>query len=392
MPTEYFNSDMEIGEYWAYRPRTTGPFHEARVLAIGTKRPPRVRIELVDETWEGDRRWVSPARLEVRWPELEEYKAADDAYVALKNASTASSLEHETAHNVFRLIDEEIAVLSWQGAWGVTHISDMGRLVAFTGVSEAVLRSHPASVQTESSLDVPWPITEQIIIATARRYPEPLFRHIREEELKIQLESVTGWTVPAWASRSGQEYQTTGTEALQRYEERIRPGLDLLRDWMGKDIEAHHRSLVEAQEELSRVGSIALRAIGALRRLRSTQTAGAYLEELQDPVPAGRLSGYGATPIEQEIATQWAPRYRWFEVDDAGEPIPREPDVDWNATNSIDGREAADRLGIDSAALYKLARSGRLPGQKRGRVWRFLPEDVVAYAVTIHKTPKPPNR
>jgi len=152
---------------------------------------------------------------------------------------------------------------------------------------------------------------------------------------------------------------------------------------MGKDIEAHHRSLVEAQEELSRVGSIAVRAIGALRRLRSTQTADAYLEELQDPVPAGRLSGYGATPIEQEIATQWAPRYRWFEANDAGEPIPREPDIDWNATNSIDGREAADRLGMDSGALYKLARSGRLPGQKRGRVWRFMPQDVKSYADSI---------
>jgi hypothetical protein len=56
---------MDIGEHWAYRPQTKGPFHEVRIVAFGQKRPPRVRVQFVDDEWEDEKRWVPPARLEV---------------------------------------------------------------------------------------------------------------------------------------------------------------------------------------------------------------------------------------------------------------------------------------------------------------------------------------
>ena len=72
------HAKFRVGESWAYRvARGSNSFHEARVLSAGQGRPPRVRIELVDDRWQGERRWVSPARLEVRWDDRHEYIELD---------------------------------------------------------------------------------------------------------------------------------------------------------------------------------------------------------------------------------------------------------------------------------------------------------------------------
>jgi hypothetical protein len=44
---------MEEGEHWAYRSNRIGKFAEVTIKAIGTKRPPRVKILWVDDTYEG---------------------------------------------------------------------------------------------------------------------------------------------------------------------------------------------------------------------------------------------------------------------------------------------------------------------------------------------------
>ena len=41
--------------------------------------------------------------------------------------------------------------------------------------------------------------------------------------------------------------------------------------------------------------------------------------------------------------------------------------------------EAASLLRVSSKTVLALARSGALPGEKVGRAWRFVREDVLAY-------------
>jgi len=319
---------MEIGERWAYRPQTKGPFHEVRIIALGQKRPPRIRVQFIDDAWEDEKRWVSPARLEVPWAGVDafvEYNAAIDRIASYYDASEA---EQEAMERVFfTLIDlEHVADDVRRRPDGATRIYDLDALSSQTGLTATDFTDHPDVLRDrDGSLLVPWPLTLRIAKAVAQREPEPLMKWIRKQEELIKIESVTGHEAPAWIT--GESFHVTGERLLEYYESTTRPQIECLMDWIGAGEPWKGRDLEEARAELSRVGDIALRAVFELKRLRSNRNADALLQELLDPLSVEvRQTGY-ITSRERDQMLKRATRYRWTLVvePDLEASAPRKP-------------------------------------------------------------------
>lgn len=57
----------------------------------------------------------------------------------------------------------------------------------------------------------------------------------------------------------------------------------------------------------------------------------------------------------------------------------------------LDARQKAKQLQLHPDTVIRLARGGRLPGQKVGREWRFTADSTVASAPTAARTPFSPG-
>lgn len=63
-----------------------------------------------------------------------------------------------------------------------------------------------------------------------------------------------------------------------------------------------------------------------------------------------------------------------------------------NEQTLMDIRQVATYLQINEATAYSWAQSGRLPGIKIGRIWRFRREDIEAWLDENMQGPKPRDR
>ncbi|MFJ7289229.1 hypothetical protein ACIQUC_13000 [Curtobacterium sp. NPDC098951] len=255
---------METGERWAYRTaRTSASFHEAVILATGDKRPPRVRIELVDDEWQGERRWVSPSRLEVRWDERREYIELDQKIRAVA-AWSPTRLDRRTAEHVFiKLVSLEVAEFNADSA-GTSVVYDVPTLAELSGLTQDDLLEAPAFAY-DQALNLPWPTTERIGRAVAARYPHVLLSQIEQEERGANLELLQGATVTDF---DGNEHFLIPEDSRARFEHRQKPYLDKLREWIGVE---RATDLLERRELLARLGRVATVATEALDLLEPSQ-------------------------------------------------------------------------------------------------------------------------
>ena len=60
-----------------------------------------------------------------------------------------------------------------------------------------------------------------------------------------------------------------------------------------------------------------------------------------------------------------------------------------NEHTLMDIKQVATYLQINEATAYSWAQSGRLPGIKIGRIWRFRPEDIEAWLDANLQGPRP---
>lgn len=255
---------METGERWAYRTaRSSASFHEAVVLAIGSKRPPRVRIELVGDEWQGERRWVAPSRLEVRWEDRHGYIELDRKVRAV-SAWTPPRLDRRTAEHVFiKLIPLEIAEFNADSA-GTSVVYDVPALAQLTGLTQDELRAAPAFTQ-DQELTVPWPISERIGRSAAARHPHALLTRIEREEREANVHLLEGVTLTDY---EGQDHWLSPEDARASFEKHQQPYLDKLREWIGVE---RAGDLLERRELLTRLGTVAAIATEALDVLEPTQ-------------------------------------------------------------------------------------------------------------------------
>ncbi|WP_235035849.1 hypothetical protein [Curtobacterium sp. 18060] len=252
------------GERWAFRTtRESGAFHEARILKVGSGRPRRIHIELVSEEWEGERRWVPASRLEVPWDDRYDYIALDRELRAVK-AWRPSRLDRRTAEHVFfNLIPLDVAEFNADGA-GTSVVYDVPALAQISGLPQEELRAVPAFLH-DQELTLPWPTTEQVGRAVAALRPHLLLSEIEREEREANERALNGVTLTDF---DGEYHHLSPADALERFEQRQKPYLDKLREWIGVE---RSTDLLERRELLIRLRQAVSVVVRALDALEPTQ-------------------------------------------------------------------------------------------------------------------------
>ncbi|MFJ3035565.1 hypothetical protein ACIPC2_14245 [Curtobacterium pusillum] len=255
------------------------------MLAIGDKRPTRVRIELVHDQWQGERRWVAPSRLEVRWDDRHGYIELDRKKRAV-SAWDPSRLDRRTAEHVFlKLVPLEIAEFNADSA-GTSVVYDVPALAQLTGLTQDELRAAPAYMH-EQELTVPWPTTERIGRAVAASHPHALLTRIEQEEREANLHLLQGVTLTDF---EGEDHFLSPDDARARFEQRQKPYLDKLRDWIGLE---RADDLLERRDLLTRLGTVAAVATEALDVLEPSQKR--IVSKLRNQLEEA-MSGVSALP------------------------------------------------------------------------------------------------
>jgi hypothetical protein len=168
-------AELQVGESWAYRARHVDDVVEVEVLKLGTQRPARVLVRFVDERFEGRQEWVSPARLKVRWSAVGAFLESKARWDRIFELGVGLEDPGDGAANqVFdTLIDRGIARMEYREA-GECRITDSHGLATLTDLEPAAWEHCPDAFREGQDLVAPWPITEKIAAAVARRNPTPL--------------------------------------------------------------------------------------------------------------------------------------------------------------------------------------------------------------------------
>ena len=258
---------FEPGQHWAYRTsRQAARLHEAVVLTVGEKRPLRVRVELLPDEWQGERRWVSPSRLEVRWEDRHAYIELDQKRRAVA-AFDPSVEQWRTAELVlWKSVPFELAEFNRDSAGSIT-VHDVPALARYLRVEQQNLESPPAYYDGPD-LHAAWPTTELIGRTAAALHPADIIDYIEEQERTAQEHALHGDSFTSIVD--GQEYYVGPDDARRRFIERRLPELDRLREWIGVERAAEIEGQRMLLDRLGRVTAIAERALEDLEPRRKT--------------------------------------------------------------------------------------------------------------------------
>jgi hypothetical protein len=218
---------MEIGERWAYRARLEYPIEEVRVKAIGTKKPPRVKVAFLGDDSEGRVDWVSPARLKVPWSERAQYVERERRWALLRGAGSSMSASDDVAsQDVFDLFLDRTVTERLTGPAlrkSVTAVHDWQSLTRIANLEKQDLIS-PLDIH-ENGIDyLPWPAARTIAKAYARRNPT-----IVQASVKQQLEE-TLREVSSGRSSTGHR---VFPELSAQFHEITRQQLATVNEWIG---------------------------------------------------------------------------------------------------------------------------------------------------------------
>ncbi|KQR34781.1 hypothetical protein [Curtobacterium sp. Leaf154] len=261
------SDEPQPGQTWAYRTAVSSArFHEAAVLTVGEKRPVRVRIELVANEWQGERRWVSPSRLEVRWEDRHAYIELDQKRRAVA-AFDPSVEQWRTAELVlWKSVPFELAEFNRDSAGSIT-VHDVPALAQYLRVDRQDLESPPAYYDGPD-LHAAWPTTELIGRTAAALHPADIIDYIEEQERTAQEHALHGDNFTSIVD--GQEYYIAPDDARRRFIERTLPELDRLRDWIGVERSAEIEGQRMLLDRLGRVTAVAERALEDLEPRHKT--------------------------------------------------------------------------------------------------------------------------
>lgn len=256
--------DPAPGETWAYRARLFDPLVAVEVIRHGVKRPARVLVRFVDESFEGKEDWVPPTRLKVPWDGVEDYRAYEERWDRIRKAGCQDDDPwFRAADDVIEtLFEPEQVEVGWRES-GAVRISDPSALARQLGLKDTQLAGHPLAFMEDGQLIAPWEVTEFIAATAARQNPDPILQRVADEERKAAHEAIHGhWT-------------RTGRRSNDRFfkpefcaswdNERYRPVREILRSWCGIEANERFDELAELRKEIKRVGEIAQQAIDALR-------------------------------------------------------------------------------------------------------------------------------
>lgn len=284
---------FSVGSSWVFRDGRR--FTEARVRQVAQpKGPVRVQVDLQDDHYVGERRWVPTTALTAPWDCREDWLEHESAWRAVDgreriDMDTQLALSWLSMHG--RL--EEAFGATRSDHLGVTLISDIDEVLSVTGLALEDLEQEPA-FYTTTGLVVPWAATERIAIALATvddgriaqaaiddlRRPKTPREEEESERSSERLRELMGWP------------QLTMEQMADRtpWQEDVVP---IIRGWMG------HRAtlsdaLQAARDGEARMKSLLIRALGELEPTR-TQKCARLTDEIRSalglPQPPWKRSG-----------------------------------------------------------------------------------------------------
>ncbi|MGJ9414486.1 hypothetical protein ACHAAC_17430 [Aeromicrobium sp. CF4.19] len=275
---------MEPNKSWAYRARHQEPLVEVMVVRLGTQKPARTLVRFVDAEFEGREEWVPPARMKVPWAQVDAFRAREARWETLRSLGPAEeALEYAAEHIFLEYIAEEVARGGYRDGTAI-HVADVGTLAVSTGIEVSELTGHPASFVEDGVRMAPWPITEIVVQAVARRHAEQVLMFVEAEERQARHEAIHGRY-----SRGHQDFYITPEDSRQSDDEFGKPTRQLLRSWCGAEETERFDELVELRREIKRVGDVAERAIELLRAAGSGDQAAQLSRELGTPVEMLRI-------------------------------------------------------------------------------------------------------
>lgn len=220
----------------------------------------KVRVELVADEWQGERRWVPTSRLEVRWDERDEYVAADMARRAVRSARPDRDDLRCVEIILWKTVPMDLVEFNMDVS-GSSKLLDVAAAARFLGIEEETLLMEP-NFQAPDGLVVPWSTTTTIARAAANRYPHPVTRYIEEIESRNAEEMKEGRWTAAWVT--GESHWQPPEEVQAIFETRVLPELNRLRDWIGTARSADVEDRRVLLRRLGRVSAVAYEALDVL--------------------------------------------------------------------------------------------------------------------------------
>jgi hypothetical protein len=282
------NVEFELGELWGYRARSRDELACVKVLKVGTKRPPRIKIRFVDDQYEGREDWVPPTRLKVRWEDRARFFAAEQRWHAVEDASAQAvdTIEAKTCSLVFDHL-KAINYIDWRSAdrSAVLWTEDLDAFEAETGLKREDLLSYPAAFSEDGQIVAPWPALKVAAQALARVNAEQLLDLADQEDRDRPRRAIYGQHYP---SRSGGVY--IDPEICIETDREYAPQWEMLRTWCGAEIQERRNELAELRGEVARLSGLLEGAITELDKAGSQRAARRLEAELGVPLNLIRAS------------------------------------------------------------------------------------------------------
>lgn len=271
----------KVGERWAYRERAAAPVTQVEVVAIGTKRPPRVQVQFVDNEFEGRVEWVPPGRLKVPWAGVDRWLDIEAKYAAVVAASQGiDPAEEWAAAWALEPIGEDIIETYVRREEGVSRIVDPARLVDLLDTEPTILEDDRAFTDEDGAVVVPWTVTRRLAERSALKHAENLLDQVDRDEAEARRDAIYGRHYP---DRKGGWF--TPPEVCARVDEETwKPARATLREWCGQEARERHDELAALRDEVRRLGRLIEAAAISLHDAGLTARAKEFEDELGVPV------------------------------------------------------------------------------------------------------------
>lgn len=282
------NESMAVGERWAYREGAGKPLHEVVVAVIGAKSTSlRVKVEFLDDEFEGLVAWVPRGRLKCPWSEVAEFRAEEARWADLELDGRPVRGEADAASRCFEMVAPELIELYYNEAMGIGEISDAQQLARMLGWDVERLAASPGHHIIDGKLLVRWHLTREIAMTLARAHPARI-RTIVDEERRSRRESIR--TRASYAIERGWGIADAVDEARTLFRESGAEYWNRLARWIGYDdasVADDRHTLEVAYAELIELARAAVPEL----RSRRTLKAGHLADDIERAIGAPKRVG-----------------------------------------------------------------------------------------------------
>jgi hypothetical protein len=254
---------MEKGENWVYKAGSQEPVLEVKVLAIGTDKPARVKVEFIADEFEGKQDWVPPSRLKVLWDQVESFKAHEAAWAAVLAPSLSMPEGEDLASDwvMNRFLPKHVAERRHNhGLQGLTFIGDWEELSARTGLPTPEMQALGYINDTTEGPHLSWTATLAISKALLGRHRDEALIALDKEEKEERHRAVHGYIT----GRGKHAVSIPADICEQTYIEYFVPTAETVREWAGQEAVERREETVDLRATVIRLTELANESVELL--------------------------------------------------------------------------------------------------------------------------------